>query len=126
MMLVLAFTASVAYAQPPKPEEVAAADVTRWLAFFDKLVEAVASNAQACDKMATDVSTVIDSNQANIAVARDARAKGKKLPVSAQQHMLDGVRKMGPGIEACADNARVKAAFAKLDDAGHKQAQAKN
>ena len=115
LILVLAATAN---AQPPT-NELAAADVRLWIRFFDKLVEAVASNAQNCDKMATDVTTVIDTNQASIALARDARVKGKKLPQSAQQHMLDGVKKMGPGIENCSDNAKVKAAFGKLDEAAH-------
>ncbi len=113
-LLVIVALASQAYAQPPA-NEIPAADVARWLGFFDKLVAAVANNATQCDKMAADVSKVIDTNQSNIALARDARAKGKKLPVDAQEHMLAGVRKMGPGIENCANNDKVKAAFAKLD-----------
>jgi hypothetical protein len=68
--------------------------------------------------MANDVGHVIDSNQSSIALAREARAKGKKLPESAQAHMLEGVKKMGPGIENCSDNVKVKAAFGKLDEAG--------
>jgi glucose/arabinose dehydrogenase len=96
-------------------EEMAPADVTRWLSFFDQLVAAVADNADSCDKMATQVSLVIDSNRSAIDLARDARAKGKKLPVAAQEHMIEGVRKMGPGIEKCSDNEKVKAAFAKLE-----------
>jgi hypothetical protein len=118
--IVVFALAGAAQAQPTAKiaEEVPAADVTRWLGFFDKLVHAVEINAQACDKMASDVGAVIDSNQASIALARDAREKGKKLPRSAQEHMLDGVRRMGPGIEHCAENEKVKAAFGKLDLAG--------
>jgi hypothetical protein len=99
-------------------EEMAPADVTRWLSFFDKLVDAVVANEGSCDKMANQVSVVIDANRGSIAIARDARDKGKKLPLAAQHHMLDGVKKMSPGIENCADNARVKAAFAKLEQDG--------
>ncbi len=121
--VVLALATSAAQAQPPKKsgavpapvEEMAPADVTRWLAFFDKLVQAVEANAQSCEKMAADVSTVIDTNRPSLALARDARKHGKKLPQAAQQHMLDGVRRMGPGIENCSDNERVKAAFSKLE-----------
>ena len=109
--------ATTANAQPPA-NEIPAADVARWLGFFDKLVAAVANNADQCDKMAADVTTVVESNKATIALARDARNKSKKLPDSAQMHMLDGVKKMGPGIENCADNEKVKAAFAKLQAAG--------
>jgi len=117
VLIVILAIAGTANAQPPA-SEIPAADVARWIRFFDKLVEAVAVNAQDCDKMASDVGHVIDSNQSSIALARDARAKGKKLPESAQQHMLEGVKKMGPGIENCADNVKVKAAFGKLDEAG--------
>ncbi len=121
--VVLAFASGVAQAQPPKKpaatpapvEEMAPADVTRWLAFFDKLVEAVEVNARSCDKMAADVGTVIDTNRPSLALARDARKHGKKLPQAAQQHMLDGVRRMGPGIDHCSDNEKVKAAFSKLE-----------
>jgi len=116
LTLVLGLAAT-ANAQPPT-NELAAADVRLWVRFFDKLVDAVANNAQNCDKMAADVSTVIDSNKATIALARDARAKGKKLPETTQQHMLEGVKKMGPGIENCGDNEKVKTAFSKLDVAG--------
>jgi hypothetical protein len=126
MTVALALVAHAANAQPnkvtpmePKPvapaDEMSPPDVALWLAFFDKLVDAVVLDAQTCDKMAIDVSTVIDTNRASIELARTARAKGKKLPKVAQEHMIDGVRKMGPGIENCAENARVKAAFAKLE-----------
>ena len=122
-IVALALATSSALAQPPKKPsavpapigEMAAADVTRWLVFFDKLVEAVEVNAQSCEKMAADVGTVIDTNRSSIAIARDARKRGKKLPQAAQQHMLDGVRRMGPGIENCSENERVKAAFSKLE-----------
>ena len=117
-LLVIVLLASTANAQPPKTETIPAADVQRWVGFFDKLVAAVEHNANKCDQMAADVSAVIDSNQTTIALARDARSKRKKLPDAAQQHMLDGVRRMGPGIENCADNEKVKAAFSKLDLAG--------
>ncbi len=121
-IIILAFATSAAHAEsknsaatPAPVELMSPGDVTRWLAFFDKLVDAVVLNAQSCDKMAVDVSTVIDTNRSSIAIARNARKHGKKLPHDAQEHMLDGVRKMGPGIENCADNERVKAAFAKLE-----------
>lgn len=130
-IVALALVTSAAQAQPPKKtpaspapsadakqapvDEMAPADVTRWLTFFDKLVDAVVLNAQSCDKMAVDVGTVIDTNRSSIALARDARQHGKKLPRNAQEHMLDGVRRMGPGIENCSDNEKVKAAFSKLE-----------
>jgi len=115
-LFVLALTASIALAGPAvSNEEMAPAELTRWLTFFDQLVNTVVRDQGSCDKMATDVAAVIDANQRGIAAARAARAAHKKLPEGAQQHMLDGVRRMSPGIERCGENERVKAAFAKLE-----------
>jgi hypothetical protein len=115
-MFVVTLTCLIttAAAQPPA-EEMRAADVQKWLGFFDRLVDAVVRNEASCDKMAADVSAVIDANHDSLLLARDARATHKKLPESAQQHMLDGVKKMSPGIEKCGDNEKVKTAFAKLE-----------
>jgi hypothetical protein len=114
VVVVLAGTAMSVRAQPPT-QEMPASDVTKWLGFFDKLVDAVVRNETSCDKMAADVGSVIDANHDSLLIARNARAAHKKLPESAQQHMLDGVKKMGPGIEKCGDNEKVKDAFAKLE-----------
>jgi hypothetical protein len=89
--------------------------VQRWVAFFDKLVAAVVANKADCGKMASEVSTVIDRNQSAIIVARQARDARKKLPVAVQEHMLDGVKQMAPGIQNCGNKDNVKAAFSKLD-----------
>jgi hypothetical protein len=114
VLVVLAGTVVPVHAQAPT-QDMAAADVTKWLDFFDKLVDAVVRNETSCDKMAADVSAVIDANRDSLTIARTARAAHKRLPDSAQQHMLDGVKKMGPGIEKCGDNEKVKDAFAKLE-----------
>jgi len=114
-VLVVAALAGVAAADAPK-QEMAAADVTKWLAFFDKLVGTVEKSAgNGCDRLAVDVSALIDRNKDALDTARNARAAGKKLPESAQQHMLDGVKRMIPAMQKCGQHERVKAAFAKLD-----------
>jgi hypothetical protein len=125
--LAFALTIGSAAAQAPAPkntpshstpapgEEMSEAEVARWLAFFDKLVDAVATNADNCDKMATDVSGVIDRNKPALDLARSARNSHKKLPASAQQHMMTGVKRMETGIQKCGENDKVKTAFAKLD-----------
>ncbi|MDB4955187.1 MAG: hypothetical protein JWO36_2756 [Myxococcales bacterium] len=122
--IVLALGTGVALAQPPTKsppapatpgEEMAAADVQRWLAFFDKLVDAVVAGEKDCDKMATEVGHVIDRNKPALDMARNARNSRKKLPLAAQQHMMDGVKKMAPGIQNCGEKDNVRAAFARLD-----------
>ena len=94
------------------PQEMSAADVTKWLGFFDKLVVTVVHAQQTCEKLAFDVAAVIDQNKDAVAVARNA---GKRLPEAAQQHMLVGVRKMVPAMRKCGQHEKVRAAFAKLD-----------
>ena len=91
-------------------------EIAHFLGFFDSLVDTVVRDAQSCDQMATDVSKVIDANRGNLAMARAARDAHKRMPDVAQYHMLDGVRRMGPGLDNCSENPKVKAAFAKLDD----------
>ena len=109
-------------AAPPRPTpapangEMSAGDVTKWLAFFDKLVVVVVkAQGEPCDKMAAEVSTLIDANQPAINIARNARATGKKLPPAAQERMVEGVKKMVPAMQKCGQHDKVRAAFAKLD-----------
>ncbi|HSD87592.1 MAG TPA: hypothetical protein VLB44_08750 [Kofleriaceae bacterium] len=95
--------------------EMAPADVARWLVFFDKLVDIVVRDEAACNKMAGEVNAAMDANRDAIAIARNAKAQNKKLPAAAKQRMIDGVKKMLPGMHNCGTNERVRAAFAKLD-----------
>ena len=98
-----------------KAPEMSAADTTKWLAFFDKLVASVVQSSGTCDKMASEVNRVIDTNKDAVAVARSAHAAGRRLPQHAQEHMLEGVKKMVPGLQRCGQDDKVRAAFAKLD-----------
>jgi hypothetical protein len=65
--------------------------------------------------MAGDLNTVIDANQEAIKIARDAKAKGKKLPQTAQQHMLEQMRRMVGALEKCGRDEKVAAAFKRID-----------
>ena len=126
-MLVVAFATSAAFAQEPKaqeqkqaPAEVTPSEAQNWIALFDKVVGAVVSNREDCAKMASDLNVVVDANQATIAMAKDAKAKGKKLPASAQQHMVDGARKMMGSLDKCGRDQKVGAAFARIDLGGRR------
>jgi hypothetical protein len=106
----------IANAEEAKPApEMSAADTQKWLVFFDKLVTVVVKASGTCDKLATDVTKLIDVNQDAIAMARAAREAGRKLPQTAQQHMMEGVKKMVPTLQKCGQDDKVRAAFAKLD-----------
>jgi len=113
-LLALVLVAGVARADGPPPQ-MSAADTTKWLTFFDKLVDTVVKTSGTCDRMATDVNRVIEANKDAVAIARTAHAQGKKLPQAAQQRMMEGVKKMVPGMQKCGQHDKVRAAFAKLD-----------
>ena len=112
-LLLVVSLADIVGATPPA--EMPAADVSRWIAFFDKLVETVVGNDATCDKLATEVNGVVDRHRDVLILARNARAEGRKLPQSAQQHMLAGAQRMVPALHKCGQHDKVRAAFAKLD-----------
>jgi hypothetical protein len=93
---------------------VASVDADRWLAFFDKFVAYIDADQNDCDKMAKDLGAHLDANQALMAKAKAASAAGKKLPAAAQQHMMDTLGKLGPGIQKCGSNEKVAAVMSKI------------
>ena len=112
---ICALAINVANADDKPAQEMSAADTTKWITFFDKLVTTVVKSSGACDKMASDVNRLVDANQDAVAVAKAAHAAGRRLPQSAQQHMMEGVKKMVPNLQKCGTDDKVRAAFAKLD-----------
>ena len=126
-MFVVAFATSAAFAQERKaqepkqaPAEVTPTEAQAWITLFDKVVDAVVANREDCTKMASGINVVVDANQQTIAMAKDAKAKGKKLPASAQQHMVDGARKMMGSLDKCGRDQQVGAAFARIDLGGRR------
>jgi len=115
--IVLALAAAPAAAQPDKqaPAEVTPSEARAWVSLFDKIVDTVVVNKDDCDKMAGDLNAVIDTNQETIKIARDAKAKGRKLPRSAQEHMLEQARRMVGALEKCGRDEKVAAAFKRID-----------
>ena len=123
MKLVMSFVIALAAVTPAAADTQAPAEVTpseakSWLALFDKIVDTVVVDKDDCAKMATDINVVVDANQPTIAMARDAKAKGKKLPTSAQQHMVDGARRMLGALDKCGHDDKVGAAFRRIDLGG--------
>ena len=86
-----------------------------WITLFDKIVDTVVADREDCGQMAGDLNTLVDANQEAIKIARDAKAKGKKLPASAQRHMLEGMRRMVGALGKCGRDEQVGAAFKRID-----------
>jgi hypothetical protein len=122
LFLSLATVSAPAYAQPDKqaPAEVTPMEARSWLALFDKVVDTVVTHRDECGKMSSGLNAVIDANQDTIAMARDAKAKGKRLPPSAQQQMVDGMHKMVAALDKCGRDDQVSLAFKRLDLGGRK------
>jgi hypothetical protein len=123
MKLVMSFVIALAavtpaFADSQAPAQVTPSEAKSWLALFDKIVDTVVVDKDDCAKMATDINAVVDANQPTIAMARDAKAKGKKLPTAAQQHMADGARRMIGALDKCGRDEKVGTAFRRIDLGG--------
>jgi len=120
--LAVAVASATASAQPDKqaPAEVTPAEAKSWLVLFDKVVDTVVVHKDDCGKMAGGINAIVDANQDTIAMARDAKAKGKRLPQSAMQQMADGARRMVAALDKCGRDEQVGAAFKRIDLGGRK------
>ena len=68
-------------AAPPAPAaEVSKADADKFMAFFNKIIDAVVANQTDCPKMAGALNKVMDSNADLIAAGKKAKADHKDLP----------------------------------------------
>jgi hypothetical protein len=125
LALVMAFSITAAAddkkpAPAPAPAKdapaatVSQADAGKFLAFFDKLVDIVVADKDACPKMATDVSAHIDANADLLKKAQEAEDKGQKLPKAAEDHIKESAQKMMGGMQKCMNDKGVQAAFSKL------------
>lgn len=95
-----------------------AADMKKFMAFFDKIVDTVVADQDSCPKMATDLNKVIDANKDVLEMAKKYADSGKKMPAEMQKHMQDQVQRMMPGMQKCGSDKAVNAAFARLDVGG--------
>ncbi len=126
-LFLAAITTGAAFADDKKPApagsgaasgaaatEADKADVQKWLAFFDKIVDTVVADKDSCPKMAKDVNSLVDANKDLLDKANAAVAAGKKLPEDAQKHMMDSAKKMMPAMQKCGNDKDVQAAFMRM------------
>ena len=117
VLAIVVAAASVTYAADSN--EVSADQAKAWVGLFDKVVDSVVMNRHDCERMAAQINGLAVANQQTIAMAREAKAAGKHLPVAAQQHMLDSMRRMVGALDKCGRDDKVAAAFRHLDLGGH-------
>lgn len=121
-VFAIVFVSATAGAQPDKqaPAEVTPSEAKNWIVLFDRVVDTVVVHREDCDKMATSLNAVVDAHQSTIAMARDAKAKGKRLPATVMQHMAEGARRMVGALDKCGRDEKVAAAFKRIDLGGRK------
>ena len=90
------------------------ADIKKYLAFLDKIVDTVVADQDNCPKMGTDLNALIDANKDILDTAHKARAAGKKLPPDDMKHVQENMRKIGPGMQKCHTDKGVSGALARL------------
>jgi len=120
--------ATAAFAEPPaakpaptKPADstatdtVSDADAAKFLAFLDKIADAVVASNQDCAKMAAGINGVIDANLDMLKMAKAAHDQGRKLSSSAQEHIQGTMKRMMGGMGKCMQDKGVGAAFQRID-----------
>ncbi len=120
LTLALATSVSPAFAddaKKPAPADtnVSKADVDKFLAFFDSLVDKIVANKDSCPNMATAVNAHIDANMEMIKKSAEMKAKGMTLPKDAQDHMMTSVKKMMGAMQKCGNDPDVQKAFQRMD-----------
>src|SRR5690349_4104871 len=102
-------------APPPQRQEVSAADAEKFLAFFNKVVDAMVANKDDCAKLTTAVNGLIDANLDLVKKIQDAKAANKDLPVEAKQKMLGRVKEMQPAMQKCGQDPGFNAAMMRVN-----------
>ena len=100
---------------PAAAKEPAKADVDKFLAFFDKLVDVIVANKDSCPAMAAGVNKHIDANADLMKMAAEAKAAGKELPKEAKDHMMASTKKMMGAMQKCGNDPDVQKAFMRMD-----------
>lgn len=122
--LALAFclAAGVAVADPkpagsgsaPALTDQDKADIAKYLAFFDSVVDTIVKDADNCPTMATDINSLVDKNMDIIKKASEAVAAGKQLDDASKKHMMDKVKLMVPAMKKCGNDKNVQAAMMRM------------
>ena len=114
LSLVLALSSTSALAERTSTE-VSATDAKAWIDVFDKIVDAVVAHRSDCPTMAGDLHAIIGVSQDTIRAVREAKSKGRRLPASATQRMIDGSKRMMASLDKCGRDEHVASAFARID-----------
>jgi hypothetical protein len=104
---------------PPKAAEkksdMTPQEVERFLAFYNKFVDALVANKDDCNKMAGAINTLVDTNQDMIKKIQQAKADGRDLPKEAKEKILSRVPEVQSSMSKCGMDQKVMAAMKRMD-----------
>ena len=98
-----------------KREEVSAADADKFLAFFNKIADAMVANKDDCTKLASSLNGLVDSNADLLKKANESKVSGKKLPKALEDKMNGRIKDMMPAMQKCQNDAGVQNALKRMD-----------
>jgi hypothetical protein len=112
-------------AAPPAPvdkpkEEISTAEAEKFLAFFNKIADAMVANKDDCTKLAASLNKLIDTNKDLLKKANEATASGKQLPKSLEEKMKARVPDMMPAMQKCQSDKGVMDAMQRMDGGAKK------
>ncbi len=99
----------------PAANELPAADVEKFLAFYNKFVDTVVAAKEDCAKLTKDVNGLIDANQALIKKIQEAKAAKKELPQAAKDKMMGRVKEMMPAMQKCSSDPGFQTAMKRME-----------
>jgi hypothetical protein len=111
LVLVLAVPFKQAVAAP----EVSRADMERFLAFFEKLVDTIVADKDNCPKMAGDVNALVDANADLLKKAAEAKASGQKPPADLKERADKTAKRMIDGLGNCMNDKGVQNAIERMN-----------
>ncbi len=124
MLTSLAFVSllgtGAAFADAKKTDKPAAEatikdeDLKKANAFIDALLTAITSNTNDCDKMATQIGSVLDAHAATIKMINEHKAAGRKPPKEFEDKLKAKQPELMGAIMKCKDNANVQASIQRL------------
>jgi hypothetical protein len=92
-----------------------AADVDKFLVWFDGFADLATADQYNCPKMGTDLNKSLDDNKATVDAARRAMDSGDEIPGDAAQHMIDTNKRLSAAVKTkCSADPNVTHAMTRL------------
>ena len=108
--------AAAAAAQPAPANELSAADTTKLVGFFEKLIQTMVANKDDCSKMAAAIDSHVTANAAMLKSVMKQVTSGKNLPKDAEDKLTKIMTKDMSALAACASNKAVAAAMKRIEN----------